>query len=441
MHKQNRKAFIEKMGRGGVAIFASRPPAMWNHDTEHLYRPDPNFYYLTGFEEPESICVIAPDHPKHQYILFVRPKDKQAEIWNGKRVGVKDARKRYGADKVYPIEKFSEKIGKYLEGTERLYYTLSSNQDVDSEILALFTGSVRSRIRSGQGFHTLVDPSPILSELRLIKNETELQRIQLATEITAAGHVAAMKAVQPGMYEYDLEALVESTFRMNGASGTAFPTIVASGGNATTLHYTTNDCQIEDKTLVLIDAGAEYGRYSGDVTRTFPANGTFTKAQREIYQLVLDAHYAIIDCIRPGVSIDEPHQKSIELLTESMLSLGLLKGKAKKLIKKEAYRQFYMYRIGHMLGLDVHDVNCVHDANGDFKTFQPGMVMTIEPGLYVADDTENVPPAYLGIGVRIEDDILVTETGCEVLTDAVPKEIDEVEELVQPLSLSCSEKC
>ena len=431
MHKQNRKAFIEKMGRGGVAIFASRPPAMWNHDTEHLYRPDPNFYYLTGFEEPESICVIAPDHPKHQYILFVRPKDKQAEIWNGKRVGVKDARKRYGADKVYPIEKFSEKIGKYLEGTERLYYTLGSNQDVDSEILALFTGSVRSRIRSGQGFHTLVDPSPILSELRLIKNETELQRIQLATEITAAGHVAAMKAVQPGMYEYDLEALVESTFRMNGASGTAFPTIVASGGNATTLHYTTNDCQIEDKTLVLIDAGAEHGRYSGDVTRTFPANGTFTKAQREIYQLVLDAHYAIIDCIRPGVSIDEPHQKSIELLTESMLSLGLLKGKAKKLIKKEAYRQFYMYRIGHMLGLDVHDVNCVHDANGDFKTFQPGMVMTIEPGLYVADDTEKVPPEYLGIGVRIEDDILVTETGCEVLTDAVPKEIDEVEELVR----------
>ena len=430
MHKQNRKAFIEKMGRGGVAIFASRPPAMWNHDTEHLYRPDPNFYYLTGFEEPESICVIAPDHPKHQYILFVRPKDKQAEIWNGKRVGVKDARKRYGADKVYPIEKFGEKIGKYLEGAERLYYTLSSNQDVDSEILALFTGSVRSRIRSGQGFHTLVDPSPILSELRLIKNETELQRIQLATEITAAGHVAAMKAVQPGMYEYDLEALVESTFRMNGASGTAFPTIVASGGNATTLHYTTNDCQIEDKTLVLIDAGAEYGRYSGDVTRTFPANGTFTKAQREIYQLVLDAHHAIIDCIRPGVSIDEPHQKSIELLTESMLSLGLLKGKAKKLIKKEAYRQFYMYRIGHMLGLDVHDVNCVHDANGDFKTFQPGMVMTIEPGLYVADDTEKVPPEYLGIGVRIEDDILVTETGCEVLTDAVPKEIDEVEELV-----------
>ena len=431
MYKQNREAFIEKMGRGGVAIFASTPPAIWNHDTEYNYRPNPNFYYLTGFEEPESICVIAPDHPKHQYILFVRPKDKQAEIWNGKRVGVKNARKHYGADKAYPIEKFSKKIGKYLQGAERLYYTLGSNADVDGEILARFTQSVKSRIRSGKGFDTLVDPSPILSELRLIKNETELQRTRLATEITVAGHVAAMKAVRPGLYEYELEALVESTFRMNGANGVAFPTIVASGGNATTLHYTTNDCRIEDETLVLIDAGAEYGHYSGDVTRTFPANGTFTEAQREIYQIVLDAHTAIIDAIRPGVSIDEPHQKSIELLTEGMLSLGLLKGKAKKLIKKEAYRQFYMYRIGHMLGLDVHDVNCVHESNGDFKTFQPGMVMTIEPGLYVADDTKDVPPAYLGIGVRIEDDILITENGCEVLTDGVPKEIAEVEALVQ----------
>ena len=431
MHKQNRRAFIEKMGRGGVAIFASAVPAQWNHDTEYLYRPDPNFYYLTGFEEPESICVIAPEHSKHQYILFVRPKDKQAEIWNGKRVGVKDARKHYGADKVYPIEKFSEKIGKYLQDAKRLYYTLGSNEEVDAEVLRLFTQAVRSRIRSGKGFDTLVDPSPILSELRLIKNETELQRLRQATEITVAGHIAAMQAVRPGLYEYQLESLVESTFRMNGASGAAFPTIVASGGNATTLHYTTNDCEIKDGTLVLIDAGAEYGRYCGDVTRTFPANGTFTEAQRDIYQLVLEAHHAIIDGIRPGVSIDEPHQKSIELLTESMLSLGLLKGKTQKLIKKEKYRQFYMYRIGHMLGLDVHDVNCVRETNGDFKTFQPGMVMTIEPGLYVADGTKNVPPAYLGIGIRIEDDILITESGCEVLTAGVPKEIDEIEALVR----------
>lgn len=433
MHKQNREAFIEKMGPGGVAIFASHPPARWNHDTEYIYRPDPNFYYLTGFEEPESICVIAPEHPKHQYVLFVRPKDKQAEIWNGKRVGVRDARRRYGADKAYPIEKFDEKIGEYLQDAERLYYTLGSNEDIDSEMLARFTRAVKSKVRGGKGIDTLVDPSPILSEMRLIKNETELERMRMATEITGAGHVAAMKAVRPGLYEYQLESLVESTFRMNGAGGAAFPTIVASGGNATTLHYTTNDCEIEDGNLVLLDAGAEYNRYCGDVTRTFPANGTFTEAQREIYQIVLDAHYAIIDGIRPGVSIDEPHQKSIELLTEGMLRLGLLKKKKKieKLIEDGAYRKFYMYRIGHMIGLDVHDVNCVREANGDYKTFQPGMIITIEPGLYVAEGTKNVPSKYLGIGVRIEDDILVTESGTENLTDGVPKEIDEVEALVR----------
>ena len=430
MHKQNRKAFIKKMGRGGVAIFASAPTARWNHDTEYIYRPAPNFYYLTGFEEPEAICVIAPEHPKHQYVLFVRPKDKRAEIWNGKRVGVQDARRRYGADKAYPIEKFDEKIGEYLQDAERLYYALGSNEHVDTEMLARFTRSVKSKVRSGKGIDTLVDPSPILSELRLIKNETELERIRVATEITSAGHIAAMKAVRPGLYEYQLESLVESTFRMNGAGGPAFPTIVASGSNATILHYTNNDRPIEDNTLVLLDAGAEYGRYAGDVTRTFPANGTFTAAQRAIYQHVLDAHKTIIKGIRPGVSIDEPHQKSIELLTESMLSLGLLKGKAEKLIEKEKYKQFYMYRIGHMLGLDVHDVNCVREPDGEFKTFQPGMVITIEPGLYVAEGTKGVPPKYLGIGVRIEDDILVTESGNENLTSGVPKEIDEVEALI-----------
>ncbi len=432
MHKQNREAFIEKMGPGGVAIFASNPPARWNHDTEYIYRPDPNFYYLTGFEEPESICVIAPEHPKHQYVLFVRPKNKQAEIWNGKRVGIRDARRHYGADKAYPIEKFDEKIGEYLQNAERLYYTLGSNEDVDSEMLARFTRAVKSKVRGGKGIDTLVDPSPILSEMRLIKNETELERMRMATEITVAGHVAAMKAVRPGLYEYQLESLVESTFRMNGAGGAAFPTIVASGENATTLHYTTNACEIENGNLVLLDAGAEYNRYCGDVTRTFPANGTFTEAQRDIYQIVLDAHYAIIDGIRPGVSIDEPHQKSIELLTEGMLSLGLLKKKKKieKLIEDGAYRKFYMYRIGHMIGLDVHDVNSVREANGDYKTFQPGMIITIEPGLYVAEGTKGVPSKYLGIGVRIEDDILVTESGNENLTSGVPKEIDEVEALI-----------
>lgn len=430
MHKENREKFIEKMRSGGVAIFASAPVAMRNHDTEHHYHPNPNFYYLTGFEEPDSICVIAPNHPKHQFILFVLPKNKQAEIWNGKRVGVKDACAVYGADKAYPIDKFDKKIGKYLEDANSLYYNLGSNPTIDTKILNLYKQSVKSRVGTGKGFHTLVDPSPFLSEMRLIKNEEELRRIRKAADISVDGHIAAMTAVHPGMYEYELEAFVDATFRSSGANGTAYPSIVASGGNATTLHYTSNDCQIKDDTLVLLDAGAEYQRYCGDITRTFPANGTFTKAQRQVYQLVLDAHYKIIDTIRPGVSIDEPHQKSIELLTEGMLSLGLLKGKAEKIIEKSKYRQFYMYRIGHMLGLDVHDVNCVRDAEGEYKTFEPGMVITIEPGLYIAEGTKKVPKEYLGIGVRIEDDIHVTKSGHENLTETVPKEIDAIEELM-----------
>ena len=431
MHKEIRENFIEQMASGSVAIFTNAPTAMRNHDTEHIYNPDPNFFYLTGFEEQESICIIAPDHPEHKYVLFVLPKDKKAEIWDGKRVGVKDACKEYGADKAYPIDKFKKHIGKFLKDAEKLYYTLGSNSHIDAEILARFKQAVRSRVRTGQGIHTLVDPSPILSEMRLIKNEEELRRIRKACDITVDGHIAAMSAAKPGMYEYELEAYVDATFRSSGANGTAFPTIVASGGNATTLHYRMNDCQIKDDTLVLIDAGAEYQRYCGDVTRTFPVNGKFTEAQKEIYQLVLDAHYEIINTIRPGVSIDEPHQKSIELLTEGMLSLGLLRGKAKKIIEKEKYKQFYMYRVGHMLGLDVHDVNCVRKSEEEYKTFEPGMVMTIEPGLYVAEGAKKVPKKYLGIGIRIEDDILVTESGYEVLTDAVPKEIDAIEELMK----------
>ncbi len=431
MHKQNRQTFIEKMEARSVAIFASTPPAMRNHDTEYTYCPTPNFYYLTGFEEPEAICVIAPEHPKHQYVLFVRPKDKQSEIWYGNRVGVHNACVQYGADKAYPIDAFWKEIGKYLTDADRLYYTLGSNEEIDTGILSLFTASVKTKIRSGKGISTLLDPAPILSELRLTKNDEELRRIRTATQVTAAGHLAAMQAVRPGMYEYELEAIVDATFRRNGANGTAFPTIVAGGANATTLHYVTNDCQIADDSLVLIDAGAEYQRYCGDVTRTFPASGTFTDAQREIYQLVLEAQYAIIDTIRPGASIDEPHQKSIDFLTDGLIRIGLLKGKKQKLVKKRAYEEFYMYRVGHMLGLDVHDVNCVHQPNGDFKTFQPGMVMTIEPGIYVAADSEKGNPKYRGIGVRIEDDILVTESGCEVLTDSVPKEIDAVEQFVR----------
>jgi Xaa-Pro aminopeptidase len=268
----------------------------------------------------------------------------------------------------------------------------------------------------------------ILAEMRLIKDGEELKRVRRATEVSVEAHLAAMKVVRPGMYEYELEALIDSIFRHNDGYA-AFPTIVANGVNATILHYTTNDCQIQDGDLLLIDAGCEYKYYNGDITRTFPANGKFTEPQREIYQLVLDVELAIIEAIRPGVSIVEPNKKAVELLTEGMLKLGLLVGEKEKLIEEKEYKKFYMHSVGHMLGIDVHDINKIKDGE-EHKTFQPGMVTTVEPGLYIPADNENVDTKYLGIGVRIEDDILVTESGCEVLTAQVPKTIEEIEQLM-----------
>lgn len=425
MHEDRRETFKKKIV-GGVAILPSAEQAMRTHSTEYRYRQDANFYYLTGFDEPEAVCVIAPDHPEHQYILFVRPRVSEQEVWTGKRAGVEGAKERFGADAAYPIEEFDEKIPEYIGTSERLYYGFGANEVFNQKIIALLKESRRNRLRNGTGPTTLIDPTDILAEMRLMKDEKELERIRKAVDISVEAHIAAMQTVRPGMYEYELESLIDSIYRKNGGTGPAFLTIVASSANATTLHYTTNDRQIEDGDLVLIDAGCEYQYYCGDITRTFPANGKFTNAQRAVYQGVLDVQREIIESIRPGVSIGDPVQKAVEMLTETMLELGLLVGEKEKLIEEGEYRNFYMHSIGHMLGVEVHDVAKTREGE-EYKLFQPGMVMTVEPGLYIDPDSENVPPEYLGIGVRIEDNILVTESGCEVLTAAVPKTIDEIE--------------
>ncbi|MCH8292831.1 aminopeptidase P N-terminal domain-containing protein [Candidatus Poribacteria bacterium] len=427
MHKRKREALMQRI-KGGVAIFPSAPPVMRNYDTEHKYRQDSNFYYLTGFEEPGAVCVIAPDHPEHQYVLFVRPRDPKRETWTGRRAGVDGAKAHFGADEAYPIEEFDEKISGYIEKAEVLYYSFESDEAFNQKIINIFKRANRLRLRGGKGPNTLTDSMEILAEMRLIKDGEELKRVRRATEVSVEAHIAAMKVACPGMYEYELEALIDSIFRHNDGYA-AFPTIVASGVNATILHYTTNDCQIQDGDLLLIDAGCEYKYYNGDITRTFPANGKFTEPQREIYQLVLDVELAIIEAIRPGVSIGEPNKKAVELLTEEMLKFGLLEGEKEKLIEEKGYKKFYMHRVGHMIGIDVHDINKIKDGE-EHKTFQPGMVTTVEPGLYIPVDSENVDPKYLGIGVRIEDDILVTESGCEVLTAQVPKTIEEIEQLM-----------
>ena len=428
MHENRRNAFMEKIA-GGVAIFPSALQAMRTHSTEYRYRQDANFYYLTGFEEPEAVCVIAPDHPEHQYVLFVRPRVPEQEVWTGKRAGVDGAKERFGADEAYPIEEFDDKISEYIGTSERVYYGFGADEAFNQKIIELLKGSRRHRMREGTGLTTLIDPTDILAEMRLVKDEAELGRIRKAVNISVEAHTAAMQAVRPGMYEYELESLIDSIYRKNGGTGPAFLTIVAKGANATTLHYTTNDCQIEDGDLVLIDAGCEYQYYCGDITRTFPANGKFTEAQRAIYQAVLDVQCEIIASIRPGVSIGDPVQKAVEMLTEAMLELGLLVGEKEQIIEEQEYRKFYMHSVGHMLGVEVHDVTKTREGE-EYKTFQPGMVMTVEPGLYIDPDSENVPPEYLGIGVRIEDNILVTESGCEVLTAAVPKTIDDIETLM-----------
>lgn len=429
MHEDRREAFKKKIV-GGVAILPSAVQAMRTHSTEYRYRQDANFYYLTGFDEPEAVCVIAPDHPEHQYILFVRPRVPEQEVWTGKRAGVEGAKDRFGADAVYPIEDFDEKIPEYIGISERLYYGFGVNEAFNQKIIELLKESRRNRLRNGTGPTTLIDPTDILAEMRLIKNERELERIRKAVDISVEAHIAAMQTVRPGMYEYELESLIDSIYRKNGGMGPAFLTIVASSANATTLHYTTNDRQIEDGDLVLIDAGCEYQYYCGDITRTFPANGKFTDVQRAVYQSVLDVQCEIIESIRPGVSIGDPAQKAVEMLTEAMLQLGLLEGEKEKLIEEGEYRKFYMHSVGHMLGVEVHDVAKTREGE-EYKTFQPGMVMTVEPGLYVNPESENVPAEYLGIGVRIEDNILVTESGCEVLTAGVPKTIDDIEELME----------
>ena len=428
MHENRRKVFMEKIA-GGVAIFASALPAMRTHSTEYRYRQDANFYYLTGFEEPESICVIAPDHPEHQYVLFVRPRAPEQEVWTGKRFGIEGAKAHFGADEAYPIEEFDEKISEYIGKADRLYYGFGADEAFNRKIIELLKRYRNHRLREGTGPTILIDPTEILAEMRLVKDEAELEQICKAVDISVEAHMAAMRAVRPGMYEYELESLIDSIYRKNGGTGPAFLTIVAKGANATTLHYTANDCQIQDGDLVLIDAGCEYQYYCGDITRTFPANGKFTEAQRAVYQSVLDVQCEIIESIRPGVSIGEPAQKAVEMLTEAMVKLGLLVGEKEKLIEDQEHRKFYMHSVGHMLGVEVHDVTKTREGE-EHKTFQPGMVMTVEPGLYIDPDSENVPSEYLGIGVRIEDNILVTESGCEVLTAGVPKTIDEIEKLM-----------
>ena len=420
--------FMRRMAPKSVAIIPGAHDTRRSNDTHFRFRQDSDFFYLTGFEEPDSLTVIKPEADK-KYTLFVRPRDPEREIWDGRRAGVEGAKSEFGADESFPIAEFESKLAEFLDGADILYYRLGVDRDLDDTIVREIS---RMRSLNRKPIHppqTIVDPATIVHELRVVKSEDEIAIMQTAADIAAEAHCEAMKAAKPGMQEYQIEALIEQIFRRHGASGPAYTSIVGAGPNATVLHYINNDGELRDGDLLLVDAGAEYKGYASDITRTFPINGRYSKAQREIYDLVLKAQMACVEMVRPGTTHDQLKQRSIEILTEGMVELGLLQGKTEELIKEKKYEQFYMHGLGHMLGIDVHDVGRYYYGQ-ESRALEPGVVMTVEPGIYIALDTKDIPEKYLGIGVRIEDDVLCTNNGPRVLTTKVPKHPEEIEALM-----------
>ena len=427
IYTARREAFVKQIGEG-VAIFPAAPLSIRSHDTEYRYRQDNDLYYLTGFPEPESVCLLSPQHDKERFILFVRPRDKDKEIWTGKRFGVEGAKEIFGADAAYPIDKLDEVLPEHIAAVEKVYYALGRDERMNAKILELMNRGRLQRPRSGRGPVSLIDPGEILHEQRLRKSAEEIGLMRRAVTASAAAHHAAMTQTRPGMYEYEIEALLEFHFRRLGAEGPAYPSIVASGANATILHYTLNNQRMQEGALLLIDAAAEYGCYCSDVTRTFPVGARFSPLQRDIYNLVLTAQKQAIAMVCPGVRFDDVHQRATEILVDGLREFGLLEGHTREIIEKGEHRRFYMHRTSHWLGMDVHDVG-KYKLDEVSRTLEPGMVLTVEPGIYIAEDAEGVDDRYRGIGVRIEDDVLVTAEGHEVLSAAIPKDIDDIEAL------------
>jgi Xaa-Pro aminopeptidase len=426
IYAERRRAFMSKMERG-VAVFRAAPIAVRSHDVEYPYRQDNDLLYLTGFAEPEATCVLAPG-TEHPFTLFVRPRDKDKEIWTGLRAGVDGAKSTYRADAAYPIEELTERLPKLVEHAPVVYFAPGRDAAFNQRMMDLFAWARDNRARSGAGPRGLLDPGTILHEMRLFKGPEEIAAMERAIAIAAEAHVAAMRAARPGQFEYEIEALLDYTFRRSGAAGPAYPSIVASGANATILHYVENDRRMEDGDLLLIDAGAEWGGYCADVTRTFPVGRRYSDRQRALYEVVLAAEEAAIAEVRPDVAFDAPHKKALEVLIDGLLEHRLLTGTREAAIESGSYRTFFMHRTSHWLGMDVHDVGVYHVGDGP-RALAPGMVLTIEPGLYVPADCETVDPGWRGIGIRIEDDVLVTEDGRRVLSAAVPKAVADVEAL------------
>ena len=425
----HRQAFMERMDEG-VAIFAAQPEIARNDDAGYPYRQDSDFWYLTGFEEPEAVAVLRPDAPEGQgFALFVRPRNVEEEIWTGYRAGVEGAKETYGADVAYVIDSLEAVLPRWFEGERTVYWDASKDhlwaQEDRQRALEQWVEADSASARR------LVATSGILDELRLIKSDAEIEQLQQAIDVTAAAHRAAMAAIRPHMYEYEVEALIEYLFRAHGSQRVGFNSIVGSGPNATTLHYEDNQRRMDGGDMVVMDIGAEWNYYSADVTRTVPVDGEFSAEERAIYQVVLDAQKAAIDLVRPGVGISDVHTKAAEVVTEGLIRIGLLSGTLEENLATGAYRKFFMHGTSHWLGLDVHDVGSYGEpgSKGTSRILRPGMVLTVEPGVYIREGTEGVDPKWWNTGVRIEDDVLVTADGHRVMSTS-PREIDEIETIM-----------
>ncbi len=424
-----RRDLMAMMEKESIAVITAAPEQVRSRDTYFPYRQDSDFHYLSGFPEPEAVLVLIPGRAQGQFIMFCRDRDRTREIWDGYRAGPDGACADYGADDAFPIADIDDILPGLLEGRARVYYAVGKDPDFDQHLMG-WVNDIRARARTGAvPPGEFIDLDHLLHEMRLFKKPAEVKLMRKAGKISAGAHCRAMKAASPGMTEYQLQAEIEHEFSNAGSSFPAYSSIVGGGDNACILHYVVNDAVLNDGDLVLIDAGCEYQHYAADITRTFPVNGVFTPEQKAIYELVLKAQVAAIDALQVGKHWDEPHQITVKIITAGLVKLGLLKGKVSELIKKGAYTDFYMHRAGHWLGMDVHDVGD-YKVENQWRMLEPGMVMTVEPGIYISPDNTKVAKKWRGIGIRIEDDVLITRKGIEVLTAGVPKTVADIEALM-----------
>ncbi len=424
-HGRRRRDLTRTMGRDAIAIIPAAPVRHRNSDVEYAYRQDSDFYYLTGFAEPDAVAVLIPGRPTGEYVLFCRDRDRTREMWDGGRAGPAGAVKVFGADDAFPISDIDEILPGLLEPRARVYYTMGLSPEFDSRVIGWVNGL---RAQAKQGLHSpqeFVALDHVLHDMRLMKSPYEQEQMRHAADIAVAAHERAMRLVAPGVTEYEVAADLLHEFHRHRAEPSYLP-IVGGGKNACVLHYRDNSEVLKDGDLLLIDAGCEYGYYASDITRTFPVNGRFSPAQRALYDVVLDAQLAAIEKCRPGNHWNDPHEAAVRTVTQGLVKLKLLSGKLPALIKDGAYREYFMHRTGHWLGMDVHDVGD-YRVDGAWRVLEPGMALTVEPGIYVAPGARRAPKEFRGIGIRIEDDVLVTRTEPDVLTGALVKDGDAIE--------------